>query len=77
MSSSQAVRIAVQELYRELPGRKYRIESTGNGAFYTLTRLSDGETRFIQDESAAIFGEALDATNSMFTDDDLADEYFA
>lgn len=56
--------------------RRYRIESHGNGLFFTLTRLADGNSTFIQGADAAVFGEALDATNSTFTDDDLCDEYF-
>lgn len=56
--------------------RRYAIHSGGNGAFFTLVRLSDGATRFLQDGDAVELGKALETTNAKFTDDDVADLYF-
>lgn len=55
---------------------KYRIESTGNGAFFFITRLADDSAIMIQGDDAVIFGRILANTHDKFTDDDLAAEYF-
>lgn len=53
---------------------RYRIESTGNGAFWTITRLADGATLFLQGDDALAFGKRLESTTESFSDDDVCDE---
>lgn len=54
---------------------KYRIEPSGNGLFWTVTRLADGATLFLQGDDAAQFGRWLESTWGGFTDDDVCDKY--
>ena len=43
----------------------YRIESHGNGWAYTITRETDGASRFIQDDDARMF---FDEYHDLMTD---------
>ena len=54
---------------------RYQIDSTGNGAFFTITRLTDGATVFFQGDDAVQFGVYLSYTNDHYTDDDLCASY--
>lgn len=56
---------------------KYRIESSGNGLFWTGPRLADGASIFLQDDDALAFGRLLESTHAGYTDDDVCDEYDA
>lgn len=55
--------------------RRYSIESKGNGAFVTVTRLRDGASVFFQGDDAVTFTAELDATHERWTDDDVCAEY--
>lgn len=54
---------------------RYKIKSTGNGAFYTITRLSDGACVFLEGDDALEFEKSLETTNERFTDDDVCALY--
>ena len=54
---------------------KYKIESSGNGACWTITRLSDNASLFLQGEDALIFGKELESTHDLYTDDDVCSIY--
>ena len=54
---------------------RYKIESLCNGAFWTITRLSDGKSAFLQGDIARCFERELDATYASCTDDDICDAY--
>lgn len=54
---------------------RYRIEATGNGAFFTITRLADGAKLFLQGTDAVEFDDDLAVTNDRYTDDDLCSEH--
>lgn len=54
---------------------RYKITSSGNGAFWTITRLADCASVTLQGDDAVTFSELLDATTESYTDDDLAAEY--
>lgn len=41
---------------------RYKIDSTGNGATFTITRLADGKSVFLQGDDAKTFGDALIGT---------------
>lgn len=56
-------------------GRRYRIDTTGNGLYATITRLSDWSSVTLCGDDAAAFCQRLDATTDAFTDDDLCAEY--
>ena len=54
---------------------RYQIDSTGNGAFWTIKRLSDGATLFLQGDDAVLFDKLLECTTDAYCDDALCDEY--
>lgn len=54
---------------------RYKIESTHNGAFWTITRLEDGATLALQGDDAVTFARCLEATHAGYTEDDVCDEY--
>ena len=54
---------------------RYRIESNGSGLTYTITRLADGATLFLQGDAALEFERMTNSTNARYTDDDVCDEY--
>ena len=39
---------------------RYKIETTHNGAFYTITRLADGASIFLQGDDAVLFGDRIE-----------------
>lgn len=53
----------------------FTVHSQGNGAYFLITRKSDGADLFLQGEDASIFGDSLDQTNEVYTDDDVCAEY--
>jgi len=53
---------------------KYKIECTGPCG-YTITRLADNTTIFLQGDDAITFSKNLDATTATFTDDDVCATY--
>ena len=53
---------------------RYRIESTGNGLFVTITRKSDGKTLFLQGDDAETLLDQIDDTSCM-RPNDVCDEY--
>lgn len=55
---------------------RYKIESTGNGLYYTITRLADGKTLFLQGDDANAFGDLIEgmAVGSP-NEDNVCDEY--
>lgn len=53
----------------------YKTESTGNGAFWTVTRLADGATLFLQGDEASAFALKIGNTHDACTDDDVCAEY--
>ena len=55
---------------------EYEITSHGNGWAYQIIRREDGESVWLQDDDALIFGDVLSNTNSIFTDSDACAEYF-
>lgn len=64
------------KLGRTIEGpRRYRIESAGNGLFYTVTRLSDAKTLFFQGDDAVSFDWKLENTHAGYTKDQVCDEY--
>jgi hypothetical protein len=54
---------------------RYKIESTGSGAFWTITRLADGATLFLQGDDAANFAREIDSLPDWMTSDDQCDAY--
>lgn len=56
-------------------GRRYRIDSSGNGLYLTITRLADFASVTLCGDDAVAFGKRLDATTDAYTDDDLCAEY--
>lgn len=54
---------------------RYTIKSSGNGAFWSVVRLADDASLFLQGDDAVIFGEKLDSTHDRYTDDDVCAEY--
>ena len=54
---------------------KYKIESTANGAFYTITRVADGATLHLQGDDAIAFSDSINSTHEKHTDDDACAEY--
>lgn len=54
---------------------KYKIESNGNHAFFTITRRSDGASVSLQGDDAFEFSRRIDHTNDRYTDDDVCAEY--
>ncbi len=53
----------------------YEIESTGNGAFWTVTRLADGAALFMQGDEANAFASKIGNTHDAYTEDDVCVEY--
>ncbi len=53
----------------------YKTESTGNGAFWTITRFADGATLFLQGDDASAFVLKLGNTHDVYPDDDVCAEY--
>jgi len=47
-------------------GREFKIESTGNGTFYTLTHKPTGKSTFFQGDDAAEFRAMLDSAERAF-----------
>ena len=56
---------------------RYKIRSTGNGSSWTITRLDDGATLFLQGDDAVEFARQLDDTTDGFDDAALCDQYEA
>ena len=61
--------------------RRYEIKSQASRAFYTITRLSDGASVFLQGDDAGYFRDDLLMIDrgfgtSAYLEDDLCDEYF-
>lgn len=52
---------------------KYIISCSGTA--YTITRIADGATLFLQGDDALSFGRQLEATHEGYTDDDVCAEY--
>jgi hypothetical protein len=60
---------------------QYKIESTGNGAFFTITCTENhihenGDTVFLQGDDANQFSAELDATNDFWDFDAVCEKYF-
>lgn len=55
--------------------KRYSVDSMGNGAFVTVTRLTDGASVFMQGDDAVTFREELDAAGEIYTADDVCSEY--
>ena len=55
--------------------RRYRIDSSGNGAFWTIHRLADGAAVTLQGDDAVEFGKRLESTTESFADDDVCALY--
>jgi len=47
-------------------GPEFKIESTGNGAFYTFTHKPTGKSVFFQGEDSGFFRDALTAAEDAF-----------
>ena len=54
---------------------RYYIKSQYNGAFFTIERLSDGASVFMQGDDADEFRWQLECTSDRFTIDDLCAQY--
>lgn len=54
---------------------RYKIESTGNGASFTVARLADGALLTFAGDDAIQFDDELDGTHDRWTDDDVCDQY--
>ena len=53
----------------------YEIESTGNGATWTIKRLDDGATLFLQGDDAITFANKINDCSDDYTDEDVCAEY--
>lgn len=57
-----------------MTSKRYKVESTGNWLFVTITRRRDGASVFLQGDEAETFMDQIDDT-SVFQLDDVCSEY--
>jgi hypothetical protein len=65
------------ELSSDKSSQEFMIDSFGNGLFFELTRLADGESVFLQGDAADRLRAELERTHAGYTDDDAVSEYFS